>query len=160
MQEIQDRRDGIVIPNGRPLHEYVNLYFNPRNKMMWKVVFGFKIEHQTLCVLKVDPAILDLQGVVITDQNASSKYRRFLPSPSGLSSIDRDFVFAESWTHPGDQILEWRHGSAVCAEVLVPDRLAWDYVTGAYVSCTEAKVKLSALIPEIHIAIKPNMFFA
>ena len=26
MQEIQDRRDAVIIPNGMPLHKYANVY--------------------------------------------------------------------------------------------------------------------------------------
>ncbi len=160
MPEIQDIRKTVVVPNARPLHEYVNLYFNPRNKMMSKVRFGFGVEHKTLCVLQVDPSVLDLPGVIITDQNASSKYCRFFPSPSGLVVIDKDFIFANSWKHPDDQILEWRHGSAVCAEVLVPDRIDWDRVKGAYVSCEEAETKLRQVTPDLPITIEPVRFFA
>ena len=32
MAEIQDRRQKVVIPNARPLHEYVNLYICARNR--------------------------------------------------------------------------------------------------------------------------------
>ena len=36
MQEIQDRRDAVIIPNGMPLHKYANVYFDPKNPMiMW-----------------------------------------------------------------------------------------------------------------------------
>ena len=105
MTEIQDIRASVVIPGGRPLHDYVNLYFNARNKMMFKVRFAFRVPHETLCVLGIDAGVLELPTVVITDQNASSKYCRFSPSPVGLGLIERDFVFARSWTHPDDQIL-------------------------------------------------------
>ena len=160
MTQIQDIRARVVIPGGRPLHEYVNLYFNARNKMMFKVRFAFKVAHEILCVLKIDDGVLDLPGVVITDQNASSRYCRFSASPPGLQLIDRDFVFARSWRHPDDQILEWRHGSAVCAEVLVPERVHSNYVTGAYVSCAQAERQLVARASGLAVTIEPDMFFA
>jgi hypothetical protein len=31
----------------------------------------------------------------------------------GLDLIDRSVVFATYWTHPGDEITEWRHKSAL-----------------------------------------------
>ena len=35
--EIQKRSDKVVIPGGKlKLHDYANLYFNPRNAMMFK----------------------------------------------------------------------------------------------------------------------------
>jgi len=35
-QEVQEIRASVRVPSGRPLHEYVNLYFNARNAMMYK----------------------------------------------------------------------------------------------------------------------------
>lgn len=90
--EIQERRAGKVAgPRGKPLHEYVNLYFDARNPMM----FLRKESHMDLCVLRVRVGVLDLPGVVITDRNASADYVRFAPAPNGLSIVDRELVFAE-----------------------------------------------------------------
>ena len=36
MNEVQDRRDLIRIPNGLRLHQYANLYFDPWNPMLSK----------------------------------------------------------------------------------------------------------------------------
>ena len=44
----------------------------------------------------------------------------FMASPAGLRKLDRDEVFVRSWKFPNDQIREWRLGSKVCAELLVP----------------------------------------
>ncbi len=83
--------------------------------------------HQELCVLRVSPEVLDLQRVVVTDQNAASDYVRWGRT---LAIVDRHLVFAERWTHPDDQIAEWRHKSTKCAEVLVPDRVGPEHVLG------------------------------
>ncbi len=133
MPEIQARRAKVVIPGGRPLHRYVNLYMNARNKMMFKV--KSQRGHLDICVLRVSTEVLDLPKVVVSDRNASSKYVRFGPSPGGIAAIDRNTVFAEWWIHPDDQIATWKHASAMCAEVLVPDRVEPKFVFGAHVSC-------------------------
>lgn len=156
MSVIQDRREAKRVPQGRPLHEYVNLYFNCRNKMMSKV----RDRRQELCVLRVDPAVLDLPKVVITDQNAASGYAIFKASPEGLAVVQRDLVFAESWKHPQDQIQEWRHGSIVCAEVLVPDVVPARYIRGAYVSSAEGANLLKRLAPDLDVTINSHLFFA
>lgn len=154
MQEIQDRRAKKVVPGGRPLHDYVNLYINARNKMMFRV----KGRHAEICVLQTNPDILDLPGVVITDQNASSTYARFAPAPEGLRIIDRDLVFAEYWAH--NSVIEtWQHGSIICAEVLVPDRVSPEYITGAYVSCTEARRAFIDTGVSTPVTINSHMFF-
>lgn len=155
MAEIQDKRRLVRVPGGRPLHEYVNLYICARNPMMFKR----RGEHGALCVLCVSTAVLDLPGVVIADQNASSKYVRFGPVPTALERIDKRLVFAENWTHPDDQIEEWRHKSIKCAEVLVPDRVDRVHVVGAYVSCPESQATLASLAPDLFGLVNAHLFF-
>jgi ssDNA thymidine ADP-ribosyltransferase, DarT len=156
MQVIQDRREDKSVPGGLPLHDYVNLYFNPRNKMMSRV----RGQHCSLCVLRVSPAVLDLPGVVISDQNASSRYALFLSSPQGLKKLDYDEVFANDWRHPGDQIREWKHGSIVCAEVLVPRRVDASYLLGAIVSCAETEAVLVEQQCGLSCSVNSELFFA
>jgi hypothetical protein len=47
MPEIQRRRAGRVVPGGRSLHEYVNLYICARNPMLYLR----RAMHAKLCVL-------------------------------------------------------------------------------------------------------------
>ena len=219
MAEIQDRRRQVVIPNARPLHEYVNLYLCARNPMMYKrrtehrsicvlrispdvlalpgvvladqnassdyvrffpspaglaridreLVFAERwthpddlieqFRHRSICVLRISPGVLDLPGVVIADQNASSDYVRFSPSPGGLARIDHDLLFAEWWTHPGDPIEQFRHQSIKCAEVLVPNRVEASYITGAYRSGLEGQEILSTVVPGLAATVYGHMFF-
>lgn len=159
MQEIQSRRAKKVVPGGRPLHEYVNLYINARNKMLFRVLHHGDIEHADICILRVKTDILDLPGVVVVDRNASSQYARFAPAPDGLQNVDGDLVFSRYWTHPHDPFQEWQHGSIMCAEVLVPDRVAPDFIIGAYVSCSACKTAFEALSMEIEATKNSYLFF-
>lgn len=157
MPEIQDRRRLVVIPGGQRLHDYANLYINGRNKMLFRL--KSQLADDTLCVLRVSPAVLDLPSVVISDSNASSDYCRFAGSPAGLGLIDRNLVFARYWTHPGNPIEEMRHGSIMCAEVLVPDCVDPGFIMGAYVSCQEALETLQATAPGLQATINRYLFF-
>ena len=74
MSEIQEKRDKKKVPNGLMLHQYANLYFHARNPMLYKRA----IEAESLCVLQVSHMVISLPNVVLTDQNAASKYVRFL----------------------------------------------------------------------------------
>lgn len=81
MQTIQDRRDKVQVPGGLKLHRYANLYFHARNPMLYK-----RLDHiTTLCILRVSTDVFYIEGAVITDQNASSDYVRFLPPYSPKS---------------------------------------------------------------------------
>jgi hypothetical protein len=76
MEVIQERREKKIVPGGRPLQEYVNLYIHARNPMLYVL----QSRHIDLCILRVSTEILDLPGVIITDSNASSDYARFAPA--------------------------------------------------------------------------------
>jgi len=155
-QEIQDRRKGKRVPGGLLLHDYVNLYFCSRNPMMYLR----HDQHLGLCVLMVSPSVLDLPGAVATDQNAASDYVRFKPALAGLVDIDKERVFADSWKHPDDQKEEWRHKSAMCAEVLVPGRVDQQLINGGYVSCEESRAKLQRIAPTLPTRLNPRLFFS
>ena len=154
LSDVQKRRELKVIPGAKPLHEYVNLYICARNPMMYLR----RLQHEVLCVLQITPAVLTLPGVVIADGNAASGPTAFWQSPSGLSRVDKDTVFAEWWTDPNEFVL-WEKRRVKCAEVLVPDRLDANFISGAYVSCDLAEARLKALAPTLKIVVDPHMFF-
>jgi ssDNA thymidine ADP-ribosyltransferase DarT-like protein len=155
LESVQDRRAVKRVPGGRPLHEYVNLYINAQNPMLFRRINM----HGTICVLSVSPAVLDLPGVVVTDQNAASNYVRFAGGANGLAIVDGALTFAEFWTHPEDAIQEWRHKSAMCAEVLVPDVVPPRFVTGAYVSGPAAARNFGAIGLALGSCINRALFF-
>lgn len=154
MNEIQDRRAKVTVPGGKRLHEYVNLYVCARNPMMYKR----RAQYQELCVLKISPDVIDLPGVVITDGNASGDYVRFSAAPKGLAIVDRDWTFADDWRDP-DSIQYFRKKAAKCAEVLVPDKVKPDYITGTYVACREARATLDGLVRGVAVEINSHLFF-
>lgn len=158
MDEIQERRKKVVVPGGRPLHQYVNLYFHARNPMMYKR----KDLHQELAIIRVGKDVLNLSKVVIADGNASSDYVLFTAAPDGLRFISKSLVYAKYWNHD-DPIEKFRHASIKCAEVLVPDKIPTDFILGAYVSCEESKIKLYDIIKEIEpdflITVDQDLFF-
>jgi len=158
MNEIQERRKKVVVPGGRPLHQYVNLYFHARNPMMYKR----KDVHLELSVVRVSKDVLALPKVVIADRNASSDYVLFTSAPDGLRFINKYLVYAKYWNHD-DPIEKFRRASIKCAEVLVPDKIPTDFILGAYVSCEASKIKLYDIIKEIKpdflITVDRDLFF-
>jgi hypothetical protein len=115
--------------------------------------------HEQICVLKVSPAVLDIQNVVITDSNAGSDYVRFRSAPEGLAIVDRERTFARWWAHPGDLREKWIHSVQKCAEVLVPDVIATRHIVGAYVSCQASQLELRRNAPNLPITIDADLFF-
>ena len=157
-QEIQQRRENVILPNGKNLHDYANLYFNARNPMMHLL----KDTHHDLVVISVSIAILDIQEVIISDQNASRDYTLFKPAPEGLKMLDKTLVFAEYWTHP-DPIKRHEHKGIMCAEILVPDKIDASYIQKFYVSCNNSQEILTEMLTSIkndlEVIVNGSMFF-
>ncbi|MFA4875253.1 MAG: DUF4433 domain-containing protein [bacterium] len=154
MEAIQERRKDKVIPGAGRLHDYANLYLNARNPMMYKL----KGKHKELCVLAVDPAILNEGGVIITDMNAAKDIARPYLVDEGLEHIDKDKLFAMYWTHE-DEVEAARHRGLMCAEVLVPKQIASNYIKGVFVSCKESEVALKITCSALKIKVNANLFF-
>ena len=144
-EEVQAIRAGKQVPNGLPLHHYANLYFDARNSMM------SAIRHANLeiAVLRIDPRALDVERTVVTDRNAAGAARFFEPA-EGIAELDENAVYARWWTSSYDA------KQRRCAEVLVPDRVAPDYILGAYVMNEECGERLRAIIDPRQLAITVN----
>lgn len=154
MEEVQQRRDIIYVPNGLGLHQYANVYFDPRNPML----SARRSENENICILKFDCCILDFDGVVVSDRNASSDYAGFYSPEIGLEEIDFKLVYASYWTD--DNYYEYlKKKSIKCAEVLVPHQIPYDYVVCAAVANECAKQKLEAVGFDREIVIERKMFF-
>jgi hypothetical protein len=154
MQPVQDRRDQKRVPSGLRLHQYANLYFDARNPMMFKR----KGEASSLCVLRVSTNVLDIEGTVLSDQNAASDYVRFL-HPRQWSALRFDDIYSMDWRHPGDQIAYWRHKACKCAEILVPHNVPAQFLEGAHVVDANTRDRLSNAGFALPIAITPVLFF-
>ena len=155
MPEIQDKRNQVQVPGGRRLHRYANLYLNARNPMLFKR----RSQAQSLCILRVSTRARHLQGAVLTDCNASSKYVRFL-SIDQVSELDLDAIYSNDWRHPGDPIAYLRHKSQMCAEFLVPDRLPPEFIEGAYVVDHVTKRRLRSTGFPYPITVNRELFFS
>jgi hypothetical protein len=154
MEEVQERRAAVTLPNQRRLHSYVNIYINARNTMM----YVRRNEHQALCVIRVDKSILLHDEAVVTDQNAAKSAVRFSSGMAGLKRIDKNTVFATYWTHD-DPLETMRHRAAMCAEVLIPDSVDPKYINGIYVSCPETRASVQESFPGLQVFLRPNLFF-
>lgn len=155
MQEVQEKRDTVTVPNGLALHEYANLYFCARNPMMYKR----QSETYNLCVLRVSSDVFTLNGVVFTDQNAASPYVRFYRVQDGIAGMNFDMIYADDWRHPNDQVAYWRHRSVKCAEVLVPNVVEPRFITGAYVYDTSVQGQVAGLWPGLPTVVNKAIFF-
>ena len=80
-----NRRNKIT-PEGKSLWHYANLFFQPRNPMLYRVIN--QRGKQNLAVLRVAKTVLQKQGIFITDGVASNRQTRFYSLPAGLEMLN------------------------------------------------------------------------
>ncbi|WP_313555827.1 DUF4433 domain-containing protein [Miniimonas arenae] len=152
LADVQARRDARVVPQGRPLHEYVNLYFDARNAMM------YSRRSDDLAVVRVSARVLDVPGAVVTDGNAANNVTAFYSSPGGLSSLEEDRVFAEWWDHEDPWEKQERKRQRQ-AEVLVPDVVPPALILGCYTWKTGGVVACQRLVGHWSVEVNTHVFF-
>lgn len=159
-ESVQDRRRMRKLPTGRYLHEYVNMYIDARNPMLYRISQG--PEHRNLCVIEVSKGVRNLPGVVITDGNAASGSgvlgTRFYSPEQGVRSLRTEDVYCQWWTSADPHEKQERVRKRM-AEVLVPDRVPPSYFKRIVTSCTETKTVLERQNHAIIVESIEHMFF-
>ena len=150
---VQDRRSGKKIPGTKKeLHGYTNLYFDAHNPML----SARRSKNNEICVLRVNEDVLNLEDVIVTDKNAARECW-FKPVDEGIPLLDAGEIFAEYWT--SDDFYEYDRLKGIkCAEVLVPDSVSPEYISGAYVANRIALNKFHE-VSNLPVTIKIDLFF-
>lgn len=156
MSVIQERREGKKVTNALYLHDYVNLYFNPRNPMMYKTMNSSGDMYKQICVLSVCPEVLSIPGVVVSDMNASKDLCKFMEPQEALENLDFDKIYVRNWNIP--EMYDMLKGTT-CAEVLVPGQVPYSFVNKAYVADINAEVSLRDMGFDKSISCNADMFF-
>jgi len=154
-KEIVSRRQSIVVPNGKSLWHHANLFFQPRNAMLYRVL----CESGTLndiVVIAVKPEVVDRLDIYITDGNAAHSQTTFYSAGDGRKKIGT--ILKEA------QIEYWNEedGSKrkVMAEVLVPRLVEPNMIADIYVATPETKKKLDSTIDSsVNVIPEPYWFF-
>lgn len=149
-EAVQELRAATAVPGGGRLHAYACLYFDARNAMLYRL-----LGTAPLAILVIDPQVLVLPGVVVSDRNAASGTALFRPVEPGIEALDEQAVYAEWWNDSRDA------KQRRCAEVLVPERIQPTMIREARVPDDAAKERLEAVIAprDIAINVDPYLFF-
>lgn len=155
-EEIVANRHQIQTPDGHSLWHFANLYFWPRNPMLYRVLCQ-KPAHE-IAIISVQPSVIDRLDIFISTGNAAHSHSEILTSGEGLKrlrQIIKDTIRVEYWRESDGTKRK------IMAECLVPDIVTPDQIQAIYVSTHRAKGKLEASIPHSNLAVIPesNMFF-
>jgi ssDNA thymidine ADP-ribosyltransferase, DarT len=76
---IVSRRSQISVPDGRTLWSFANLYFQPRNPMLYRVAIEQGADH--LAVVAVKTNVLARPDVMLANGNAAHRSTVIVPAP-------------------------------------------------------------------------------
>lgn len=106
----RDRQEPIY---NKSLHDYVPLYFNPKNPMLFKR----KNMQNEIVILAIDRNVLLQANAIFTNGNAAAKITHFYREIDNLSQLYWKCIHAEHWN-------DFTDGKRIrCAEVLVYSRI-------------------------------------
>jgi len=142
-------------PDGRTLWKFANVFFQPRNPMLYRVLIEKSVED--IVVIGVRPTVLNNSALYITTGNAASQLSDILPASQGLKQIYKikKATDKEWWT------VEDSSKREIMAECLLPDEILPDYIQEIFVANVETQQKVREAISgyDIPIIREPRMFF-
>ena len=141
--------------NQKNLLNYANLFFQPRNPMMYRAIF--ENSENKLAVLEVAATVLNEPGIVIADGNATDELTQFYPVIQGLKKLrQQEKIIRSEWWKKSD-------GSKrkIMAECLVPNYVKPEYIRSAFVADEAIRnwVHGSFGNSKIQFISQPDMFF-
>jgi hypothetical protein len=151
---VTNRKD-IKTPDGRTLWKFVNLYFQPRNPMLYKVLHEKPANE--LVIISIKPEVINRLDIYITTGNAAHSASEILSSGESRKALRKIIKDTE--------IEYWKEedGSKrrIMAECLVPDIVPPNLIQTIYTASRTAKANLEAAIPPLNIPVvtEPNKFF-
>jgi len=148
-------RSEILTPDGKDLWAYANMYLQPRNPMLYRVISEVGVDK--IAILGIKKTVLDIPNIFVSNGNAASSYSEIKPIKE-LKKTYREIrkdLQREYWL--------WQNGSKrkIMAEILIPDLVPAEYINSIYVANSvvrdEAKSKIST--SKVPIIPEPMMFF-
>jgi len=148
--DVQDIRANLPIYE-RPLHEYVPLYFSPRNPMLYS-----RKEHQEdIVIIGIDPQLLLETNVIFSDGNAASKGTQFYRGVQMLNQLQWNIIRAKFWC-------DFEDGKRIkCAEVLVYPTVAPNRIKAIFYRSEKHSNAILATIQRTDIIgmVDPDLYF-
>ncbi len=119
--QVNSRREKREPIHNRSIHEYVPLYFNPKNPMLY-----VQNAQGEIVILAIDKNILLHRNSIFTDGNAASNSTRFFSSVKQLKELNWACIKGEYWNDFDD-------GRRIrCAEVLAYPRVETSAIKKIY----------------------------
>jgi hypothetical protein len=148
--EVQDRRSRKRV-HGLALHDYVCLYFEPRNPML----YVRQTLQSEIIILGIDRRVLLDSQTVFSDGNAAADNTRFYQGTGQLDQLPWKAIRANYWHDIQD-------GKRIkCAEVLVYPKVEAPNIRKIYCSSKEQYYTVKDILQgrPVDFVVRPTLFF-
>ena len=170
--DVQGRREGKEIPtvlqsrsHARELHQYVNLYMQPHNAMM----FVKRKEAGHLCVLRIRKELLQRGDAVLTNRNAATQAAGFFKLTEWRPSVEESEALRGPYLKGTDNPRFLEKDEFDCrkkirqSEALFPYEVPAEFISGIFVPNDEVLKKVAKVIKksdraDIAITIHTTLF--
>lgn len=154
-QEVNSRRNKIEHIYNRNIHDYVPLYFNPRNAMLYR---NQKMFGDSIIVLAFDKDLLLSKNSIFTNGNAASDNTSYFNNIKDLLQMDWDKIWSSSWNGLEDsEVIKW----SMMAEVLIYKKLDITKLVTIYCSSNKVKkdIENKYQLGSVDVSVDRHIFF-
>jgi hypothetical protein len=137
----------------KSIHDYVPLYFNPKNPMLY-VRRGIQND---IIIIAVDKMMLYNENSLFTDGNAASDHTSFFNNIENLNTLNWQCINAAYWTDIND-------GRRIrCSEILIYGSIPTGYIQKIFCNNTDTKQFVETKLtnyPTIETEVNTNLYFS
>lgn len=139
-KEVNARRDKPENIHGRKVHDYVPMYFNPKNSMLYQVQQQYG---DNILILSFRNELMADFPSIFSDQNAANSNARFTDKIYELEKFDWEAIYSEKWTHDGvvNKVIK----SRMMSECLVYGVVNVSYLEAIYCATPAAMSKVESI---------------
>jgi hypothetical protein len=150
--QVQERRVRSEPIHRRSLHDYVPLYFNPKNPMLYRR----STIQNNLVILAIDRRVLTYPDTIFTDGNAAATQTNFYSGFQNLDELNWHCINSRYWNdHPDGKRIK-------CSEALVYPMIESASILRIYCqnsSVKESIIRITDNFPNVRVEIRPNFYF-
>lgn len=152
LQDVNQRRANKKPIHGISLHDYVPMYFNPKNPMLFKR----KQIQDSIIILAIDRRILYHEKSIFSDGNAASDATRFYNHLQDLEKLNWACIRTDYWNN-------FQDGKRIrCAETLAHPKIPIKYIKKIHCNSIKTKVALDQAAPldkSFRVELNSKYFF-
>jgi hypothetical protein len=155
--DVNSRRERTDPIHKKSLHEYVPLYFNPRNAMLYEKQAEYRSE---IVLLEVTRSVCLSNYTLFTERNAAANRCRFAYCLSDVEKFDWPSIQSLNWATDG--VVHIDKKQLMMSECLLYDHIDTEHLIAVHTMNTSMCSKLQSVLAGLqHPSIRssPSLFF-